>query len=100
MAQLHYLFGNNGTAYCFFTGYGSLSPEQVHHRPSQAKGETVPGMLVGGPDQDLEDPFVASVCNGKPAALCYVDNAQSYSTNEVCVYWNSPLVYLLAYTNK
>ena len=100
MAQLHYLFGNNGTAYCFLTGFGSLSPEQTHHRPSQAKGETMPGMLVGGPNQDLEDPFVASVCNGKPAALCYVDNSQSYSTNETAVYWNSPLAYLLAYANK
>ncbi|MFR5028500.1 MAG: glycoside hydrolase family 9 protein [Coprococcus sp.] len=26
---------------------------------------------------------------------CYVDNAQSYSCNEVTIYWNSPLVYLL-----
>jgi endoglucanase len=28
--------------------------------------------------------------------MCYVDNDASYSTNEVTVYWNSPLIYILA----
>ncbi|MCR4694172.1 MAG: glycoside hydrolase family 9 protein [Pseudobutyrivibrio sp.] len=30
------------------------------------------------------------------AAKCYVDNAQSYSTNEIAIYWNSPVIYLIA----
>lgn len=28
----------------------------------------------------------------------YIDNAESYSTNEIAIYWNSPLTYLLAST--
>ena len=31
-----------------------------------------------------------------PTGYCYADNAQSYSANEVAVYWNSPLIALLA----
>ncbi|MBO4591021.1 MAG: glycoside hydrolase family 9 protein, partial [Eubacterium sp.] len=33
-------------------------------------------------------------------AMCYVDNAQSYSTNETAIYWNSPLIYLLSAEQK
>lgn len=94
--QLDYLFGTNCTSYCFLTGYGTQSPEHPHHRPSQALGKCMKGMLVGGPDSALEDPYAKAVLKGLPKARCYVDNEQTYSCNEVTIYWNSPLVYLLA----
>ncbi len=93
--QLNYLLGTNTTSYCFVTGFGTLSPEDPHHRPSQVVGEAMEGMLVGGPDSDLEDSYAQATLAGKANAACYVDNVQSYSCNEVTVYWNSPLVYLL-----
>lgn len=93
--QLDYLLGTNTNSYCFVTGFGTLSPENPHHRPSQAVGEAMTGMLVGGPDSDLEDPYAQATLSEKPNAACYVDNVQSYSCNEVTIYWNSPLVYLL-----
>ena len=55
----------------------------------------MPGMLVDGPDSSLEDPYAKAVLSNSAPAMCYVDNTQSYSTNEVTVYWNSPLIYLL-----
>lgn len=94
--QLDYLLGANPTSYCFVTGYGSLSPQSVHHRPSQVKGIAMKGMLVGGANSNLEDPYAQNVLANMPAAKCYVDNVQSYSCNEVTVYWNSPLIFLLA----
>ena len=94
--QLDYLLGANPTSYCFVTGHGTLTPKDTHHRPSQALGITLKGMLVGGANSNLEDPYAQNVLEGKPAAKCYVDNVQSYSCNEVTIYWNSPLVYLLA----
>ena len=93
---LDYLLGKNATAYCFVTATGERSPEHPHHRPSHAARRVMPGMLVGGPDSGLDDPTAASLLVGAPPAKCYIDNEQSYSTNEVCVYWNSPLVLLLA----
>ena len=94
--QINYLFGNNATGYCFLTGYGTLSPEHTHHRPSQATGKTVPGMIVGGPNSGLDDPYVQNVLKDMPSAKCYADNSQSYSTNEITIYWNSPVIYMLA----
>ncbi len=93
--QRDYIFGVNGTGYCYVTGYGTLSPVSTHHRPSQVLGQTMTGMLVGGPDSNLEDPYANAVLYGMPAALAYVDNSQSFSCNEVTIYWNSPLIYLL-----
>lgn len=95
-AQLDYLFGNNANSYCFLTGFGSLSPEHTHHRPSQVLDKSMSGMLVGGADSALEDPYAKATMAGTAPAKCYVDNAQSFSCNEVTVYWNSPLIYLMS----
>lgn len=95
-SQLDYLLGKNPTGYCFVTGFGTKSPKSPHHRPSQYKKKAVPGMLVGGVNNGLDDPYCQNVLKDTPAAKCYVDVDQSYSTNEVAVYWNSPLIYLLA----
>lgn len=94
--QLDYLLGANPTSYCFVTGHGTLSPENTHHRPSMVLNKTMKGMLVGGANSNLEDPYARNVLAGLPPAKCYADNAQSYSCNEITIYWNSPLVYLLA----
>ncbi|MGN0150874.1 MAG: glycoside hydrolase family 9 protein [Wujia sp.] len=93
--QRDYIFGVNGTGYCYVTGYGQLTPDSTHHRPSQVLGKTLPGMLVGGADSNLEDPYANAVLYGIAPALCYVDNSQSFSCNEVTIYWNSPLIYLM-----
>ena len=94
--QLSYLLGENAMGYCFVTGFGTQSSEHPHHRISQIVGTAIPGMLVGGPDSSLEDPYAKTVLEGKPPAKCYADTDQSYSTNEVTIYWNSPLIFLLA----
>lgn len=93
--QLSYLLGNNATGYCFVTGFGDQSPEHPHHRPSVAKGTAQRGMLVGGPNSSLEDPAAQGYLDGRAPAACYIDSDQSYSTNEVAIYWDSPLVYLV-----
>ncbi|OQB25714.1 MAG: Endoglucanase D precursor [Firmicutes bacterium ADurb.Bin182] len=94
--HLNYIFGINPMSLCFVTGFGSVSPVNTHHRPSMATNSTMTGMLAGGPNKNLEDPYAKAVLQGCPPAKCYVDNAQSFSTNEVAVYWNSALIRLLA----
>jgi len=73
-----------------------MQVKNPHHRPSIAKNEAMPGMLSGGPDELLEDGYAKIALVNTPPAKCFVDNAQSYSTNEVTIYWNSPFVYLLS----
>ena len=94
--QLNYLLGKNPLGNCFVTGYGTKYSENPHHRPSRAAGVTVPGMLVGGPDAALEDNIAKAYLKDAAPAKCYIDHADSYSTNEVTIYWNSPLTALIA----
>ncbi|MBR6403367.1 MAG: glycoside hydrolase family 9 protein [Eubacterium sp.] len=98
--QLDYLLGTNSLGYCFVTGYGTFSPKTPHHRPSEVEKKAMSGMLVGGSNKNLEDPYASAVLSGASPAMCYVDNAQSYSTNETAIYWNSPLIYLLSAQQK
>ena len=93
---LYHLLGQNPNGTCYVTGFGTVSPENPHHRPSMAVGKAQPGMLVGGVNSSLEDSAAKAYCKTSPAAKCYIDNAESYSTNEITIYWNSPLVYLIA----
>ena len=94
--QLHYILGQNANGYCFVTGYGTLSPVDTHHRPSIALGKEMPGMLAGGPDSNLEDPYAQATLKNVAPAKCYKDSNQAYSLNEVTIYWNSPLICLLS----
>lgn len=98
--HLNYIYGVNATGYCFVTGVGTLYPQHPHHRVCEVLEKCVPGMLVGGPNSNLEDPYAKAVFTETPAAKCYEDNAQSFSVNEVTIYWNSPLIYLLTAAQK
>lgn len=95
-AQMDYIMGANPLSRCYVTGYGSNPPIHPHHRPSIALDIPQKGMLVGGPDQRLEDEFAKYLLSDKPPLLCYMDNYQSFSTNEMTIYWNSALVYALS----
>jgi endoglucanase len=86
----------------FVTGIGEKSVMNPHHRPSAADGvdEPVPGLLAGGPDQYLSDPKLQSLFDDNtPPALCYVDDINSYASNEIAINWNAPLVFVSGYLN-
>lgn len=98
---LNYLLGINNTTYCYVTGFGDKSPEKPHHRPSVASDAAVKGMLVGGPNSDFKnnggDSVATTKLKDKNPDECYIDNENSWSTNEVTIYWNSPLIFMLGY---
>ncbi len=93
-----YLLGGNIIGQCYFTGFGTKTVLQPHHRPSAADRvkAPVPGMLAGGPNGQLQDPAAKAACDGLPPAACYVDDISSYSTNEIAINWNAPAVFLFA----
>ena len=94
--QLHYLLGVNPVDYCYVSCFGSNPMLHPHHRPSVALGVCQPGMLSGGAASGLSDACAREHLQGQPAGKCFIDMHASYSTNEICVYWNSPMVALLA----
>jgi endoglucanase len=90
-----YLMGRNAVGSSFVTGFGARSPQRPHHRPSTADnvGAPVPGLLVGGPNaqaggEGCTEPYAT------PKAQKWLDNACSYTTNEIAINWNSAAAFL------
>ena len=94
--DLDYLLGRNATGYCFVTGYGEKRVMHIHHRPSMADGiaEPWPGFLAGGPNMDTFADCPTDKTRPRMPATSFLDADCSYSTNEVAINWNAPLVYL------
>lgn len=97
--HLNYLLGKNALSVSYITGFGTNQVMNPHHRIIQIVGKPFEGLVIGGPNADLQDPYANKMLEGRADAKCYVDNSQSYSTNEITIYWNSPVVYLLNYFN-
>ena len=96
-----YIFGKNATGYCFLTGFGSKQVMSPHHRPSGADEiiEPVPGFIVGGPNKDRQDQSNVQYSSEYPARS-YEDQEASFASNEVCINWNAPAVFVLAYLEQ
>ncbi len=96
-----YIFGKNATGYCFLTGFGSKRVMFPHHRPSGADGieDPVPGFIIGGPNNDRQDGQEVKYEYEYPAKA-YKDVEPSYASNEVCINWNAPAVFVLSYLEQ
>jgi len=96
--DLHYLLGRNTFSLSFVTQLGANPVRHPHHRPSGADNnpEPWPGLLSGGPNHSRQDPAMRKLPDGLPPAKMYLDDQESYATNEVAINWNAPLVFLLA----
>lgn len=96
-----YIFGKNATGYSFLTGFGSKKVMFPHHRPSGADSiaEPVPGFIIGGPNNDRQDGHLVEYSSEFPAKA-YMDVEASFASNEVCINWNAPAVYVLGYLQQ
>jgi endoglucanase len=97
--NLHYLLGRNPFSLSWVTQVGSNPFRNPHHRPSGAdtNREPWPGLLSGGPNARRQDPAMQRMPDFPPARG-YVDDQESYASNEIAINWNAPLVFLLAAT--
>ncbi|WP_407269762.1 glycoside hydrolase family 9 protein [Radiobacillus sp. PE A8.2] len=102
LEHLHYIIGRNVHDLSFVTGFGDHRVMNHHHRPSVADNviEPVPGLVSGGPNKKLQDEYVKKHLQGRAPAQCFVDHQDSYSTNEVTIYWNSPTVFVVSHWVK
>ncbi len=96
-----YIFGKNATGYCFLTGFGSKQVMNPHHRPSGADGVEVPvpGFIAGGPNMHRQDRRDVEYAFSAPAKS-FEDVEPSYASNEVCLNWNAPAVFVLGYLEE
>ena len=96
-----YIFGRNATGYSFVSGYGDKSSSNFHHRLLMADDldATFPGFVAGGPNMYMQDrqglkqqgvDYPSTI-----PAKAYIDHEGSYASNEICINWNAPLVFVL-----
>ena len=99
--SMDYLLGRNALSFSFISGYGARSMQHPHHRFWGNQGQfppPPPGALAGGPNGNPSDPTAdAADLTAVGAARRYFDQLPSYSTNEVAINWNAPLVWVSAY---
>jgi endoglucanase len=96
--NLYYLLGRNTFSLSWVTQVGANPFRNPHHRPSGADTNAAPwpGLLSGGPNRRKQDPAMQKLPDGLPPAKMYVDEQDSYATNENAINWNAALVFLLA----
>jgi endoglucanase len=99
--SMDYLLGRNALSFSFISGYGARSMQHPHHRFWGNQGDfppPPPGAVAGGPNGNPSDPAALDAgVNDLGAAKRYVDLIGSWSTNEVTINWNAPLVWVSAY---
>jgi len=101
ISSLDYLFGRNALGISYVTGYGKNYAQNQHSRWYTAQKDPAlphppPGTISGGPNSDCPDPVSAPLA-GRPAQLCFVDDIDSWGTNELTINWNAALAWLLAF---
>jgi endoglucanase len=103
---LGYILGRNPMDQSYVTGFGFRPLQNPHHRfwahqASAAFPEPPPGVLSGGPNQDLQDPYgLAAGLRGCPPMKCFVDHIEAYSANEEAINWNAALAWVAAFLDE
>ncbi len=93
---MNYILGRNPLDKSYITGYGERPLQNPHHRfwahQANAKFPSAPpGVVSGGPNSGLQDPYVqAAGLAGCAPQKCFVDNIEAWSANEMAINWNAP----------
>lgn len=100
--SMDYLLGRNALGISYVTGYGTSYAQRQHSNMFAASIDpsfpVVPkGALAGGPNSGLADDYAISKLKGCAPQACYVDDPRSYSTNEIAINWNAPLVWMASF---
>ncbi|MBQ8906547.1 MAG: glycoside hydrolase family 9 protein [Ruminococcus sp.] len=105
VSAMDYILGRNPNDYSYVTGYGSHAVAYPHHRWWSGQiDDAFPlapnGVLVGGPNSGMQDPWVKGSGWKKGAispAKCYLDHVEAWSVNECTINWNAPLSWLTGF---
>ncbi|WP_290761805.1 glycoside hydrolase family 9 protein [Fibrobacter sp. UBA4297] len=93
MEQIEFIYGKNPVDVSFVTGSAWSSPKFPHHRISHSDGvdEPVPGLVVGGINEDRQDLHRNPHYMGEARGMSYADEQCSFASNEVAINWSAPL---------
>jgi endoglucanase len=99
---MDYILGRNALNHSYVTGWGEASSQNQHtriyaHQLDASLPHPPPGSISGGANAGLDDPFAANLLAGCAPQFCYVDDINSFSTNEVAINWNSALAWISSF---
>jgi endoglucanase len=103
ITAIDYLLGSNAVNQSYVSGYGTITMQHPHHRFWGNQPDyppPPPGAIAGGPNASPSDPHAIDTIGKLPIARRYIDHIDSYSTNEVAINWNAPLVWVAAYLDE
>jgi endoglucanase len=99
---MDYILGRNPMGLSYVTGHGDRYAHNQHHRfwarqKDAQLPQPAPGAVAGGPNSSIDDPVAQTKLKGCAPAKCYVDDIESWSTNEITINWNAPLAWVASY---
>ncbi|MEV0230601.1 glycoside hydrolase family 9 protein [Nonomuraea sp. NPDC050786] len=99
---MDYLLGRNALNQSYVTGYGEVASHNQHsrwyaHQLDPALPNPPRGTLAGGANSGIQDPLAQRLLKGCKPQFCYIDDIESWATNELTINWNSPLAWISAF---
>ncbi|GAA3117206.1 hypothetical protein GCM10020001_041240 [Nonomuraea salmonea] len=99
---MDYILGRNALNQSYVTGYGEVASKNQHSRwYARQLNPELPnpprGTLAGGPNSAIQDPVAQRLLQGCKPQFCYIDDIESWATNELTINWNSPLAWVSAF---
>jgi endoglucanase len=101
---MDFLLGRNALNISYITGYGDVFSQNQHSRMySHQLNAELPhppvGAIAGGPNSGIQDPVAQELLRDCPARpqFCYIDDINSWSTNEITINWNSTLSWVASF---
>ncbi|USQ84863.1 glycoside hydrolase family 9 protein [Streptomyces phaeoluteigriseus] len=96
------ILGRNALNISYVTGYGDVAAQQLHSRwYARQLDPSLPGppegTLAGGPNSSIQDPLAQAKLKGCVGQFCYIDDIQSWSTNETAINWNAALARMASF---
>ena len=103
---MNYVLGRNPLGKSYVSSFGVRALQNPHHRFWAHQSDASfppppPGVVAGGPNSGVEDPAAkAAGLGGCSPQKCYLDDIESWSTNEVAINWNAPLAWLASFLDE
>ena len=102
--SIDYVLGRNALNISYITGYGTVFSQNQHsrwfaHQVNAELPHPPRGALAGGPNSSIQDPVVQALfaTSGCAPQTCYIDDIESWSTNEITINWNAALAQIASY---
>lgn len=99
---MDFLFGRNALNISYITGYGDVFSQNQHsrmyaHQLNASLPHPPVGTIAGGPNSGIQDPVAQRLLQGCAPQFCYIDDIESWSTNELTINWNAPLSWIASF---